>query len=251
VKADWSARTNYIGLPPALADILSKRAGEYMALHGVPVGASALAPLPRDNQELRLRFGEPSVVTAQRPATKKDEVVFSTQETTSSATSSTSAGGSGGQASGGSSAGGSASVTGPQTNITGPTLAPTFNVTIQQPPPTMSAQTQAPVYTMPTSGEGPLLPDSSTPQPAFEPPAAPTATAPTSAADAADATQPETPLVAEAGVAGSGMGWLWLLGAAGAAAYALSQDDKTKKNQGAKPSARRGAIPRRGATQKR
>ncbi len=254
VKADWSGKTNYIALPPSLADILSKRAGEYMALKGTPVGASSLAPLPRDNQELRLRFGEPSVVTAQRPAAKEDKVVFTPQETTSSqsaATSSTSGGGAGG-----SSAGGSASVTGPQTNITGPTLAPVFNITMPNAPPVMQTQQTSPVYTMPTSGEGPLLPDSTAPQPAFEPPTGATATAPTSAADAAaGAAQPETPPVTEAGVVptSGGAGWLWLLGAAGAAAYALSKDDKdkNKKNQWAKPSSRRGAIPRRGATQKR
>ncbi len=242
VAAGWSGATNYIALPPALADIVSKRAGEYMAEKGVPAGSSSLAPLPLDNQELRLRFGTPSIVTAQRPAQKVDSQDFTkeTASTSSGSGTSTSAGGAGGSSAGGSSAGGSA-----QTNITGPTLAPTFNITIPQQQAQMPANyvPDASTTFMPASGGGGGGAPAS-PEPAFTP-SAESPTAPTAAADASSqAAALEPAPVVEAGVAGGSSGLLWLLGAGVVAAVAF-------KNKDGKTNTRAGQKPRRSQSQKR
>jgi hypothetical protein len=79
VKAAWN-EANYIALPPALADTLSKAASEWILKYGEPGAGVNLFPLPLDNQELRLRFKTPTVVTVQRK--KKEEAVeFKDKET--------------------------------------------------------------------------------------------------------------------------------------------------------------------------
>jgi hypothetical protein len=56
--------------------LLSERAGGWIAKNGVSVLASKLAPVPLQNQELRLRFDKPSVVTVKVPEKRKEEIKF-------------------------------------------------------------------------------------------------------------------------------------------------------------------------------
>lgn len=75
VKKGWVGAT-YVGLPQAAANLLSDRAAAWMEKHGFPAGYTDLAPLPLSNQELRLRFDKPTVITVKRPAQKGKEVRF-------------------------------------------------------------------------------------------------------------------------------------------------------------------------------
>jgi hypothetical protein len=66
VRKGW-ASANYIALPQAVADTISKAAGEWIASKGVAAASKDLVPVPLANQELRLRFTKPTVITAKRP----------------------------------------------------------------------------------------------------------------------------------------------------------------------------------------
>ena len=74
VRRTWS-NANYVVLPPTAANFLSERAGTWMAKNGVPAGYDDLAPVPLQNEELRLNFDKPSVITVQRTKAPT-EVVF-------------------------------------------------------------------------------------------------------------------------------------------------------------------------------
>jgi hypothetical protein len=77
VKKGWST-SNYIALPPSVADLVSKRGGEWVAANGLPPAAGDLLPLPLKNQQLLVRFKKPSVISVKRPAPK--EVVVTEKE---------------------------------------------------------------------------------------------------------------------------------------------------------------------------
>lgn len=66
VSKGW-ASANYIALPEAVADLVSKRAGEYIDSKGQSALSKTLAPVPLSNQELRLRFDNPTVISAKSP----------------------------------------------------------------------------------------------------------------------------------------------------------------------------------------
>ena len=68
VKKGWTG-ANWVALPQAAADLLSKHAALWLKRNALPAGYSDLAPLPLSNQELRLRFDNPSVITVKRPST--------------------------------------------------------------------------------------------------------------------------------------------------------------------------------------
>jgi len=71
-KKGWRG-ASYIALPQALADLVSKNAGQWEATHGRAPTAANVAPLPMRDQALLLRFKKPTLVTA--TAVKKREAI--------------------------------------------------------------------------------------------------------------------------------------------------------------------------------
>lgn len=65
VSSRWSG-ANYVALTQAAANHVSKMASEYIDRHGDSALRNDLAPVPLQNQELRLLFDNPSVVTVTR-----------------------------------------------------------------------------------------------------------------------------------------------------------------------------------------